>query len=80
MKPELSLVLRTSESLFFGWPKKSNQKKGHPSRPPAHILVRRSLAVLAPIRPPNNSAIPGLEQFGYPLIGAALLSGLLGAP
>jgi hypothetical protein len=31
---ELSLALRSSESLLFGWPKRSNQEKGHPSRLP----------------------------------------------
>jgi hypothetical protein len=47
------------------WPEKSNQKRGHPSRPPAHIRVRRAPAVLAADRPPNNSHVPVLKQFGY---------------
>ena len=81
LKPELSLVLRTSESLSLEWPRESNQREGHPSRPPAHIRVRRasiacsrrdllrpsmdSPAVLAQVGPPNNSYVPVLKQFGY---------------
>src|SRR6185437_9204707 len=54
------------------------KEKATPRRRAAGFLAAASPAVLAGSRPPDNSAIPGLEQFGFPLLPAPLLGAVEG--
>ena len=72
--PAIGFSALSGVSLSLACARESNQREAHPGEAPSGHPALGCLPVLAEFGPPNNSAVHGLKQFGYPPNPAPLLS------